>query len=192
MTRSIFALLATFFIASGAQFGYAQPGGEMQMNPEQQIKELISQLDVSAEQEPAFREAMAQVNAMRMENMGQMRGMREGQGQGQGQGRGQGQGQGQGQGRGQGQGQNADAAHDGQAHGQDADAAHDGHGAGRGQADSNAGEAGRGMAMMAQRRAEMAEKTEAILAPVLSGAQLAKYKELDAARMEKMMSRMRQ
>ena len=176
MTRSIFALLATFFIASGAQFGYAQPGGEMQMNPEQQIKELISQLDVSAEQEPAFREAMAQVNAMRMENMGQMRGMREGQGRGQG----------------QGQGQNADAAHDGQAHGQDADAAHDGHGAGRGQADSNAGEAGRGMAMMAQRRAEMAEKTEAILAPVLSGAQLAKYKELDAARMEKMMSRMRQ
>ena len=184
MTRSIFALLATFFIALGAQFGYAQPGGEMQMNPEQQIKELISQLDVSAEQEPAFREAMAQVNAMRMENMGQMRGMREGQGRGQG--------QGQGQGRGQGQGQNADAAHDGQAHGQDADVAHDGHGAGRGQSDSNAGEAGRGMEMMAQRRAEMAEKTAAILAPVLSGAQLAKYKELDAARMEKMMSRMRQ
>jgi hypothetical protein len=175
MTRSIFALLATFFIALGAQFGYAQPGGEMQMNPEQQIKELISQLDVSAEQEPAFREAMAQVNAMRMENMGQMRGMREGQG------------------RGQGKGQSADAAHDGQGHGQDADADADAaHGAGRGQADSNAGEAGRGMAMMAQRRAEMAEKTEAILAPVLSGAQLAKYKELDAARMEKMMSRMRQ
>ena len=45
--------------------------------------------------------------------------------------------------------------------------------------------------MMAQRRAEMEAKTQEILAPVLSAAQMSKYKELEAARMEQMMSRMR-
>lgn len=160
MTRSMFALLTTIFIAFGAQFAYAQPERAMEMNPEQQIKELIAALDITAEQEPAFREAMAAVNTMRMENMGQMRGMREGQGQGQGQR--------------QGQGQNADASHD----------------AGGDQANADAG-GGRNMEMMAQRRAEMEEKTLAILAPVLNDAQLGKYKELEAARMEQMMSRMR-
>jgi hypothetical protein len=168
MKRSIFALLTTMFIAFGAQLAYAQPGRGMGMDPEQQIKELIAQLDIATEQEAAFREAMGKVNAMRMESMGQMAGMREGQGRGQGQG--------------------ADAAHDG--HGQDADAAHDGHGAGGGQAGANAGGGGRGMEMMAQRRAEMEAKTQAILAPVLSSAQLEKYKELEAARMAQMMPRM--
>lgn len=165
MTRSIFALLITMFIALGAQFAYAQPGRGMEMDPEQQLIELIAALDITAEQEPAFREAMMKVNEMRMEEMGQMRGMRGGQGQGRGQ---------------------------GQARGQDTDAAHDGHDAGGDQANADAGEAaGRGMEMMAQRRAEMEAKTQAILEPVLSGAQMTKYNELEAARMEQMMSRMR-
>lgn len=162
MSRSVIALFTTLLITFGAQLTYAQPGRAEGMDPEQQIKEMIAALDIATEQEPAFREAMAQVNAMRMENMSQMRGMREGQGQGQGRGQ-----------------------------GQDADASHDGHGAGGGQADSNAGDNGRGMEMMAKRRAEMEEKTLAILTPVLSSAQLAKYEELEAARMAQMMSRMR-
>mgnify|MGYP003670586454 FL=1 len=167
MTRSIFALLITMFIALGAQFAYAQPGRGMEMDPEQQLVELIAALDITAEQEPAFREAMMKVNEMRMEEMGQMRGMRGGQGQGRGQGQGQGR-------------------------GQDADATHDGHDAGGDQASVDAGEAaGRGMEMMAQRRAEMEAKTQAILEPVLNGAQMTKYHELEAARMEQMMSRMR-
>lgn len=163
MTRSILALLTSLFIALGAQFAYAQPERSMEMSPEQQIEELIAALDINDEQEPAFREAMLKVNAMRMENMTQMRGTREGQGRGQGQGQRQG-----------------------------ADASHDGHGAGGDQADANAGQRGRGMEMMAQRRAQMEENTRAILAPVLSDAQLEKYNELEAERMEKMMSRMRQ
>lgn len=151
MTRSIFALLTTMFIAFGAQFAYAQPGRGM--DPEQQVKELIAQLDITAEQEPAFREAMVKVNELRMAEMGQMRG-------------GQGRGQGQGQDRGQRQG-------------------------GGDQANTDAEEAGRGMEMMAQRRAEMEAQTQALLEPVLSGAQLTKYNELEAARMEQMMSRTR-
>ncbi len=163
MTRSIFALLTTMFIALGAQSAYAQPGRGMEMDPEQQLIELIAALDITAEQEPAFREAMMKVNEMRMEEMGQMRGMRAGQGRGQG-----------------------------QARGQDTDAAHDGHDAGGDQVNADAGEAaGRGMEMMAQRRAEMEAKTQAILEPVLNGAQMTKYHELEAARMEQMMSRMR-
>lgn len=165
MTRSILALLTSLFIALGAQFAYAQPERGMEMSPEQQIEELIAALDINDEQEPAFREAMLKVNAMRMENMTQMRGTRDGQGRGQGQ---------------------------GQRQGQDAGASHDGHDAGGDQADANAGQGGRGMEMMAQRRAQMEENTRAILAPVLSDAQLEKYTELEAERMEKMMSRMRQ
>jgi|GEM_PF-3576887 len=101
---------------------------------------------------------------MRMENMGQMRGMREGQGQDRGQ---------------------------GQDHEHCAGASHDGHDTGGDQAGSNAGGPGRDMEMMAARRAEMEEKTLVILAPVLSSAQLEKYKGLKAARMAQMMSRMR-
>jgi len=159
MKRSIIALMTTAFIAFGAQFAYAQPGRGMGMDPEQQIKEMISQLDITKEQEPAFREAMGKVNAMRMEGMG---GMREGRGPGQGQGPG-------------------------------PDASHDGHNAPGDQASSAPRGQGQGqdMEMMAKRRAEMEEKTLAILAPVLSGAQITKYKELEAARMEQMMSRMR-
>lgn len=155
MTRSIFTLLATIFISLGAQFAYAQPERGMGMDPEKQIKELITQLDITTEQEPAFREAMGKVNAMNMESMGQMRGMREGQSQSDGQSK-----------------------------------AHDDHVPEDAQAGANARGSGRGMEMMAQRRAEMEEKTQAILAPVLSSAQLEKFKELEAARMEKMMSRM--
>ena len=164
MSRSLIALLTTLFIVFGAQFAYAQPERGLGMNPEQQIKELISQLDINTEQEPAFREAMGKVNTMRMENMGQMRGMREGQGQDRGQ---------------------------GQDHEHCAGASHDGHDAGGDQAGSNAGGPGRDMEMMAARRAEMEEKTLVILAPVLSSAQLEKYKGLKAARMAQMMSRMR-
>jgi hypothetical protein len=47
------------------------------------------------------------------------------------------------------------------------------------------------MEMMSQRRAELEEKTLAILAQVLNSAQLDKYKEVEAAQMEQMMSRMR-
>ncbi len=168
MTRSIFALLITMFITLGAQFAYAQPGRGM--DPEQQLIELIAALEITAEQEPAFRAAMMKVNELRMAQMEQMRGMRGDQGQGQSRGQGQGQGQGR---------------------GQDADGAHDGHGAGNDQSSADAGEAGRGMEMMAQRRAEMAAKTKVILEPVLSGAQMTKYNELEAERMEQMMSRMR-
>lgn len=60
-------------------------------NPEARIKELIEVLDISAEQEPAFREAMARVNAQQRESM---RTMRQGQRQEQSQGQGQRQGQG--------------------------------------------------------------------------------------------------
>jgi|GEM_PF-2166589 len=51
MSRSLIALLTTLFIVFGAQFAYAQPERGLGMNPEQQIKELISQLDISTEQE---------------------------------------------------------------------------------------------------------------------------------------------
>lgn len=159
MSRSLIVLFTSLLIAFGVQFSYAQPGRGQGMDPEQQINELIAALDITAEQEPDFREAMAQVNELRM---GGGRGMREGRGRGQGE-------------------------------EQDGEAAHEGHGAGGAQAgaDAEAGANGRGMEMMAQRRAEMEAKTDEILAPVLSDAQLAKYKELEAERMEQMMSRMR-
>lgn len=156
MSRSLIALSATLLIAFGAQFAYAQPGRGMGMDPEQQIKELISSLDVTAEQEPAFREAMAQLNEMRMAGMGGgNRGMRNAQDP-------------------------------------DRDASHDEHNAAASGNDAPMpADAGRNMEMMAQRRAEMEEKALALLAPVLSSAQLEKYKELEAARMAQMMSRMR-
>lgn len=156
MKRSLIALFTTFLFAFGTQFAYAQPGRGMGMDPEQQIKELISSLDVTAEQEPAFREAMAQVNAMRMGGMGGGdRGMRNGQGPGR-------------------------------------DAPHDEHSAAASdKVVPMPADADRNMEMMAKRRAEMEEKTLALLAPVLSSAQLEKYKELEDARMAQMMSRMR-
>ncbi len=182
MTRSIFAILTSLIIGLGAQFAYAQPGRGMGMDPEAQIKELITQLEITSEQEPAFRAAMAQVNEMRMENM---RGMRQGQGQGQGGGQGQGQRQGQGQGQ---QGQHGQAQ--GQ-QGQGANATGHDHAATNDQEPNTMRRGnGDGMEMMMQRRAEMEEKTQAILAPVLSAAQMEKYKEIEAARMAEMMSRM--
>lgn len=80
MSRPIIALFATLLIAVGAQSAYAQPGRGM--DPEQQIKELIAQLDVTQEQEPAFRAAMVEVNELRMGGMG-----RGGRNSGRGQGR---------------------------------------------------------------------------------------------------------
>lgn len=155
MTRSLIAIFTMLLIAFGAQWAYAQPGRGMGMDPEQQIKELIAQLDVTSEQEPAFRAAMQKVNEMRMEGMSGMRGMRQEQGQG-------------------------------------GAPAHPEHNAAPGdQANAMPEDSARGMEMMMKRRAEMEAKTQEILASVLSSAQQEKFKELEAARMQEMMSRMR-
>lgn len=81
MTRLFLTLTTLFFITISASLAYAQPGRGM--DPEQQIKELIAQLDITGEQEPAFRAAMVELNTMRMADMGQMRGRRDGQDRGQ-------------------------------------------------------------------------------------------------------------
>lgn len=101
MNKSIKTVFTAVVLSVLAQAGMAQPGGgqgggmNMGMNSEAQIKELIAQLDVTSEQEPAFREAMAQIGEMRRAAMQEMGGaagqggqgggmMRQGQGQGQG------------------------------------------------------------------------------------------------------------
>lgn len=148
MSRPIIALFATLVIAVGAQSAYAQPGRGM--DPEQQIKELISQLDVTQEQEPAFRAAMVQVNELRMGGMGRggrNRDMREGR----------------------------DAPRDAADTATSDDTA------------SSSPEQRR--QMMEQRRAENHEKTQALLTPVLSSAQLEKFNELEAAQSGQRMRR---
>ncbi len=175
MKIATIAVMGTLMLALGSHHALAQPGsgngggrGMGGMNPEQQVKELITQLDVTPEQEPAFREAMAKVNELRM---GAMREMRGGPGQGA---------PGQGAMRQNGQGgQDDHAGHADQAG--NGGAMRQGQGQGQGQ--------GRGMEMMAQRRAEMQKQTEEILSGVLSTAQMAKFRELEETRMQEMMSR---
>lgn len=109
------------------------------MNPEARVQQLIEQLAITSEQEPAFRAAMAQINE---QQMAAMQGMRQGGGQGQGAQGGPGQGGGQGGGQG-----------------------------------------------MQQRRAQMQAQAEALLAPVLSQEQMARFRELEATRMNQMRER---
>jgi len=109
MKTTLLALITSLVLAISATALQAQPGsgqgggpgqgggGGMRMNPEARVQQLIATLEITSEQEPAFREAMAKVNEMQMAAMA---GMRQGGGQGQGQGAGQGQGGGQGQGQG--------------------------------------------------------------------------------------------
>lgn len=114
-----------------AQPGSGQGGGMRMMNPEARIAELIATLEITPEQEPAFRQAMAKIS---QQQMAAMQGMRQGGGQDGGQG------------------------------------------------------GGQGMAMRAQMQAQM----EAELAPILTQAQMARLREVEAARMEEMRERMMQ
>jgi len=148
MKTALLSLLTSLVLALCASALQAQPGsgqgggpgqgggGGMRMNPEARVQQLIATLDITSEQEPAFREAMARVAELQMAAMGAMR-------QGGGQGGGQGQGAGQGQGGGQGM----------------------------------------------QRRAQMQRQTEELLAPVLTDAQMTKFREAEEARMTQMRER---
>lgn len=92
ITSLVLALSASALQAqpgSGQGGGPGQGGGGMRMNPEARVQQLITALEITSEQEPAFRAAMAKVTEMQMAAMGAMR---QGGGQGQGQGGGQGQG----------------------------------------------------------------------------------------------------
>ena len=102
------------------------------MNPEARVAELIATLEITPQQEPAFREAMA---AITQQQMAAMQSMRQGAGSG---------------------------------------------GGGQG--------GGQGMAM----RAELQAQTEAALTPILTEAQMAKFREVEAARMAEMRERMMQ
>ena len=105
MKTALLALMTSLVLALSASALQAQPGsgqgggpglgggGGMRMNPEARVQQLLTALEITPEQEPAFREAMAKVNELQMAAMAAMR-----QGGGQGQGAGQGQGGGQGQG----------------------------------------------------------------------------------------------
>jgi hypothetical protein len=109
MKTALLALLTSFVLALSASVLQAQPGsgqgggpglgggGGMRMNPEARVQQLLTALEITPEQEPAFREAMAKVNELQMAAMAAMR-----QGGGQGQGAAPGQGGGQGGGQGQG------------------------------------------------------------------------------------------
>lgn len=65
-----FSLLALIFCtqAALAQPGQGQGQGQ-RMNPEARISELISVLEITPEQEPAFREAMGRIAQEQRENM---------------------------------------------------------------------------------------------------------------------------
>jgi hypothetical protein len=101
MKTALLALITSLVLALSASALQAQPGsgqgggpgqgggGGMRMNPEARVQQLITALEITSEQEPAFRAAMAKVTEMQMAAMGAMR---QGGGQGQGQGGGQGQG----------------------------------------------------------------------------------------------------
>lgn len=105
MKTALLALITSLVLAVSAAALQAQPGsgqgggpglgggGGMRMNPEARVQQLIATLEITPEQEPAFRDAMAKVNELQRAAMGEMR---QGGGQGAGQGSGQGAGQGQG------------------------------------------------------------------------------------------------
>jgi hypothetical protein len=188
MKTTLGVLLTSFILALGintlqAQPGSGQGGGQGQgggmgqgMNPEVRVQELIAELEITAEQESAFRAAMGQINELRMANMREMNrgnggGMRQG-GQGQGQGRG-----------GQAQGDQAQGDQGHQGHQGQGDQGQQGHQGQRGQ-----GGQGQGQGM--ERRAEMQRQIEALLVPVLTQAQMSKYREAEEARMMQMRERM--
>lgn len=191
MKTTLGVLLTSFILVLGintlqAQPGSGQGGGQGQgggmgqgMNPEVRIQELIVELEITAQQESAFRAAMGQINELRMANMREMNrgnggGMRQG-GQGQGQGRG---GQAQGD---QAQGDQAQGDQGHQGHQGQGDQGQQGHQGQRGQ--------GQGQGQGMERRAEMQRQMEALLAPVLTQAQMSKYREVEEARMMQMRER---
>lgn len=215
MKSKLIPLLTTLVLTLGSQTLLAQPGsggggggGGMGMgNPEARVTELIATLEITSQQEPAFREAMGKINELQMSAMREMMangggggGMRMGAGQGA-------MPQGGGQGAMPQNGQAAapaDAPVDHSQHGGAAAAGdqaaaagdHANHGAA---ATSDAPAAagggmrqGGGMAMGMARRAEMQRQAEELLAPVLTETQMAKYREAEQARMSQMRERMMQ
>ncbi len=71
MRSLLLVLLTIASIAFATSVAFAQPGGGRGMDPEKQITELIAQLDITAEQEEAFREVMLQISEIRMGAMRQ-------------------------------------------------------------------------------------------------------------------------
>ncbi|MDO8291210.1 MAG: hypothetical protein Q7T44_18525, partial [Parvibaculum sp.] len=214
-------LFTTLVLTLSSQILLAQPGagaggggGGMGMgNPEARVTELIATLEITSQQEAAFREAMGKINEMQMSAMREMMangggggGMRMGAGQGampQG-----------GQGAMPQSGQAAAPAvapvdhsqHGGAAATGDQAAAagdhadHANHGAAAttdapaaaGGGMRQGGGQGGGMAMNMERRAEMQRQAEELLAPVLTETQMVKYREAEEARMTQMRERMMQ
>ncbi len=80
MKSLMLVLLTSASIAFSACVAFAQPGGAggrgMNMDPEKEITELIAQLDVTADQEEGFRQAMMQIAETRMAGMRQGGGRR--------------------------------------------------------------------------------------------------------------------
>jgi Spy/CpxP family protein refolding chaperone len=91
MKTALLALMTSLVLALSASALQAQPGsgqgggpglgggGGMRMNPEARVQQLLTALEITPEQEPAFREAMAKVNELQMAAMAAMR---QGGGQG--------------------------------------------------------------------------------------------------------------
>ncbi len=215
MKSKLIPLFTTLVLTLGSQTLLAQPGpgagggggGGMGMgNPEARVTELIATLEITSQQEAAFREAMGKINEMQMSAMREMMangggggGMRMGAGQGampQG-----------GQGAMPQSGQAAAPADAPVDHSQHGGAAATGDQAAAAGDHANHGAAattdapaaagggmrqGGGMAMGMERRAEMQRQAEALLAPVLTETQMAKYREAEEARMTQMRERMMQ
>ncbi|MES3007306.1 MAG: hypothetical protein V4751_06000 [Pseudomonadota bacterium] len=188
MKSKLIPLLTTLVLTLGSQSLLAQPGsggggggGGMGMgNPEVRVAELIATLEITSQQEAAFREAMGKVNELQMSAMREMMasgggGMRMGAGQGA---------------MPQSGGQAATPA--------DAPVDHSQHGGAPAAGDQAAAPAaggmrqGGGMAMNMERRPEMQRQAEEILAPVLTETQMVKYREAEEARMAQMRERMMQ
>lgn len=215
MKSKLIPLLTTLVLTLGSQSLLAQPGsggggggGGMGMgNPEVRVTELIATLEITSQQEAAFREAMGKINEMQMAAMREMMGNGGGGGMRMGAGQGA-MPQGGGQGAMPQSGQAAapaDAPVDHSQHGgaaatgDQAAAAGDHAAAATTDAPAAAGGGmrqgggqGGGMAMNMERRAEMQRQAEELLAPVLTETQMAKYREAEEARMTQMRERMMQ
>jgi hypothetical protein len=211
MKSKLIPLFTTLVLTLGSQTLLAQPGsgggGGMGMgNPEARVTELIATLEITSQQEAAFREAMGKINEMQMSAMREMMGnggggggMRMGAGQGAMPQGGQGAMPQSGQaaapvdhsqhGGAPAAGDQAAAAGDHANHG--AAATTDAPAAAGGGMRQGGGQGG-GMAMNMERRAEMQRQAEELLAPVLTEAQMAKYREAEEARMTQMRERMMQ
>lgn len=166
MKNFLLVVLSAALISLGTQSALAQArGGDsgMGMNQEKRLVELIEQLDITAEQEPEFRAAMAQLNEQRRQ---MMRAQREAGDAGRGAGA-----------------RSQDGADDERRRGErGADRQRQGGAASA----NNRGERGAGMVARQERMQQLATE---VLSPVLSAAQLEKYHELEKARMAKMMER---